>query len=63
MKLAFLYSIQIIGQIIITGSKKVSKYHVSLYRNNKDNIPVINEVKKQYIHNQISASLNMVKAA
>jgi hypothetical protein len=49
----------------------------SLYRNNKDNIPVrdhykkycnvlktvINEAKKQYFHNQIAASSNKVKAA
>jgi hypothetical protein len=28
MKLASLYSVQIIGQIITTGSLKVSKYHV-----------------------------------
>jgi len=50
--LAFLYSTQIIGQIITTGSQKVSKYHVPRkkssipYTKNKDNIQVRNHYKK-----------------
>jgi hypothetical protein len=53
MMLAFLYSTQIIGQIITTGSQKVSKYHVQrkqsyipYTKNNKDNIQVRNRYKK-----------------
>jgi CRISPR/Cas system CSM-associated protein Csm2 small subunit len=44
MKLAFLYFIQIIGQIVTTGSQKVPNYHV--LRNNKDNIQVRDLYKK-----------------
>jgi hypothetical protein len=42
MKLAFLYSIQIIGQIITTGSQKVSKYHVP---RKESSIPYIEIIK------------------
>jgi hypothetical protein len=42
MKLVFLYSIQIVGQTIITGSQKVSKYHVP---RRESSIPYIEIIK------------------